>query len=428
MDNTSVHVDQNNNIPCGRDKAILFILLDAYRWDYLNDQDSPTVASLRDQSIYAKKLMSSAGFTQRSTIFTGALPITHGNYTMYIFDPKTSPFKLLFPFRWFLRVMPKRGLLYRFVRKCINQLPKIFSDWAPPGRIPSDILPLISVTEDLQPVYKPGSLPVDSLFNKFKDAGIQYKYLMAPVSGHDEPTMNKALEAMTPDNQVMFVQFSDTDGLVHICGPESDKRRTIVKEADDRVKQLREKFEQVHDNPWIVIVGDHGMSHTHTYLDIWSQVENEAREHGLVNGKHYLMFLDSTLARFWFFSNKAKTVLRPRIEEMLQTGGEFIGDKYFKERQVERNDRWYGELIWKADQGYGIFPDFFHSEEDKYIGMHGYDSREDDMKGTAVFYNSQLSGTEELPEAGLEDITPTLCDILELPYPDDATGNSLVQR
>lgn len=409
----------------GRNKAILFILLDAFRWDYLTPEDSPTLFEMSKSSIYARKLVTSSGFAQRSTISTGALPDTHGNYAMYTYDPVTSPYKALQFFSGVLRALPKSGYFYRLIRKIINQIPKLTDSYAPPGRIPSEILHLISVKEDLRPIYKSGSMSVESIYDKLQEAAIPYKYYMAPVSYNDEVTLKQMLADMDKGHQVLFVQFSDTDSGVHESGTAGEERRRIVRYTDDRIRKLKEKFEQTQENPWIVIVGDHGMVDVTKYIDIWTPIESFAKSNALINGRDYLMFLDSTLARFWFFSDHARQTLAPFLHDHLKEG-EFMTEEYMNSRHIPSNQQLYGELIWKANVSVGIFPDYFHWPSEKYQSMHGYDCTDNSMKGLAVLYNKLLNNQKIVEEAGLHDICPSLCDILALPYPKQNKGRSLL--
>lgn len=418
---------RRSEIPTGKDKGVLFILLDAFRWDYATKEDAPTIHALMQTGVHVKKLRSSSGFTQRSAIFTGALSDVHGNYTMYIHDPKSSPFKVLSPFNWLLRrIKPEHGLVYRVVRKFINQIPKLTTEWAPPGKIPTELLSKIAVVEDNDPIDQPGTLPLATVFDAFREHGIEYKYYMAPVSGHDEPTMQKVLEEIHAGGQVFFAQFSDTDGLVHKDGVASETRHRTVKEVDERVRKLKAAMEERFEDPWIIICGDHGMMDVHTYKDIWGPIEKEANALGLKHGKDYLMFLDSTLARFWFFNDAAREQLEPFVKELLSEDGEWMDDAYRKARSIPNNPFWYGELIWKADAGVGIFPDYFHGLEDKYIGMHGYDCTVEEMHGLGVISNASMPGQIVVEAGGLESMCATLCDLLELPVPESATGASFI--
>ena len=55
----------------GLDHKVLFVLLDALRHDYINSVDTPFLYSKISQGLYAKKLKSVSGFTQRTAIYTG---------------------------------------------------------------------------------------------------------------------------------------------------------------------------------------------------------------------------------------------------------------------------------------------------------------------------------------------------------------------
>ncbi|HBK34686.1 hypothetical protein A2239_00675 [Candidatus Uhrbacteria bacterium RIFOXYA2_FULL_40_9] len=412
----------------GKSKAILVILLDAFRWDYLTLEDSPTIFALSQKSLYIKKLVSSSGFTQRTALFTGTLPDKNGFYTMYIRDPQTSPYKILRPFTWILRSLPSSGLLFRIVRKFINQLPKLTTEWAPPGRIPSELLSQISVIEDRKPIQDKGSLPLESIFDCFREAHIPFSYYMAPVSGEDEPTMQNVLAEIKKGGQIFFVQFSDTDGLVHQSGVSSQKRHEVVQRVDARISELKQAMEKQFHDPWIVILGDHGMVDVTDYVDVWNITESEAKKHGLIQGKDYLFFLDSTLARFWFFTEKAQSLLEPYLRLHLSSQGEWIEESYRQSRHIPYHPAWYGDLIWKTHCGIGIFPDFFHGPNDRYRGMHGYDCQEDSQKGMLLFSHKSLPKQLCIESGGIEQICATLCDLLTIPPPKTSTGKSFLKN
>lgn len=109
------------------------------------------------------------------------------------------------------------------------------------------------------------------------------------------------------------------------------------------------------------------------YMDIWGIINEFTFKNKLVNGKDFLMFLDSTLDRFWFFNNKSRQLLEPFLKRELQEKGTFLDESYANNRRIPINPKLYGEIIWKANLGVGIFPDYFHSQNNKYKAMHGYD-------------------------------------------------------
>ena len=74
---------------------VLFILLDAFRHDYINPVDTPFLFAAAQKGVYAKKLKSTTGFTQRTAVLTGSMGTVSGMFTMYTFDRDGSPFRFL---------------------------------------------------------------------------------------------------------------------------------------------------------------------------------------------------------------------------------------------------------------------------------------------------------------------------------------------
>ena len=74
---------------------ILFILLDAFRHDYINPVDTPFLYAGTRRGVYARKLKTTTGFTQRTSIFTGAMGMESDMFTMFTFDYDGSPFRFL---------------------------------------------------------------------------------------------------------------------------------------------------------------------------------------------------------------------------------------------------------------------------------------------------------------------------------------------
>jgi hypothetical protein len=88
-------------------------------------------------------------------------------------------------------------------------------------------------------------------------------------------------------------------------------------------------------------------------------------------------------------------------------------------------DRRYGDLIWWANLGTMIFPDYFHDRYTHNKGMHGYDSDHDDMKGFFLAFGPNIS-TAVIEEAHLIDVCASLCATVGLKPPKSNQGKSLL--
>ena len=115
----------------------------------------------------------------------------------------------------------------------------------------------------------------------------------------------------------------------------------------------------------------------------------------------YLAVYDSTMARFWFFSEKA----RREITECLQAQpcGRVLSDEELSEMGTLFPDRRFGELVYLLDPGWLISRSDFNGTGWAPKGMHGY--HPDDPYSDAIF----LTNREPLsPMHSIADIYPQL--------------------
>jgi predicted AlkP superfamily pyrophosphatase or phosphodiesterase len=309
-------------------------------------------------------------------------------------------------------------------RKRIQQEASRFAAHAPPAHIPLAMLPYIGVSEDNRPIHLPGALDRESIFDVFSERGIDYKFLMFPLFNcDDEAVTNLFLAESETSAQVILGQFSDSDLFVHHCGPSSQKRRAITGEIDRRLREIALQFG--NDVTW-VIIGDHGMTDVHREIDIAAALEEIEKRSHVRRGSDYLMFLDSTMARFYFRNDRGRRFLETIKEtSIFPENGKFIDDRIAQEYQIPISDRRYGDLIWWADIGTLIFPDYFHDRHTHNKGMHGYDSEHDDMKG---FFLSMGPGipAKVIEECHLIDVCASLCAALGIRLPSGNLGRSLI--
>ena len=427
---------------------VVFILLDAFRGDYINPVDTPFLHAQSQQGVFGRKMKTTAGFCQRTTVVTGSRGESNGNFKMFAFDEEHSPYAFLRnknPGRS-LGVM-ERGLaalpstprftrvkrvLHRHLverpkmrlRTRIRQQAEQAGGNAPAGFIPFDLLPQLSVPEDEKPIHLPGAGTVESIFDVLTEAGIAYDYLLYPVIElADDAVLEAVLQRRDNEARLVLAQFSDSDFQVHHCGPSSPERRKIAAEIDRKLREIHTHYGEGHT--W-VIIGDHGMTDVTSELDANRITDDAARATGAVRGKDYLVFLDSTMARWRWLTPRGEAMavgLAAHVE--LKSRGRFVDDALAKTHAIPRHDRRFGDLIWWADPGVLVFPDYFHGPEDHNQGMHGYDSNHPDMKG---FFLACGPGIEprELTDADLTDVCPTLCGALGVRNPDAATGRSLI--
>jgi predicted AlkP superfamily pyrophosphatase or phosphodiesterase len=428
-------------------QKVLFLLLDAFRHDYINAVDTPFLFEAAQKGIYAKKLKSTAGFTQRTAIFTGSMGAASKTFTMYTFDREGSPFGFLkndskrealdrwAPWiekvpalagfkrvkRLFLEGQQRRERLYR---QWIHNEAKQYASHASPAFIPLALLPEIGVSEDHRPIHLPGALEQETIFDVFARQGIDYKFLMFPAFNcEDEAVLQSILGEAHSSATVVLTQFSDSDLRIHHCGPSSSERRCVAGEIDRRLREIAACYGK--DVTWVVI-GDHGMTDVVEEIDVAGELAALEKRGGARHGSDYLLFLDSTMARFRALTEKGKTFISNIAEaKLLQQKGTFVDADLAAKYSIPLDDRRYGDLIWWANLGTVIFPDYFHDRYTHDKGMHGYASEHDDMKGFFLAFGPDIS-SYNVAEAHLVDVCASLCAAVGVNPPASNEGNSLL--
>ena len=97
-----------------------------------------------------------------------------------------------------------------------------------------------------------------------------------------------------------------------------------IKKFDEKLKNFYSnisKKEKVN----IMFLGDHGMADIHEYINIEELISSFSKENGLERGQDYLYFLDSTMARFWFFGEKRDNYIESFYDYLNHVScGEFL--------------------------------------------------------------------------------------------------------
>jgi hypothetical protein len=180
-----------------------------------------------------------------------------------------------------------------------------------PGFIPLHLLPLIGVSEDRVSIHGPEAFAVPSIFDRLREEGGSYRFLMFPdLFGDDEAVFSATLASVSEGHDLYLLQFSDSDALCHLHGSEGEVRRRVTRELDRKVSVVAEAFENAYAQPSFMVIGDHGMMDVDTTVDVATVVHGRAAAAGLRHGYDYLLFLDSTLARLWSLNDRARRAAR----------------------------------------------------------------------------------------------------------------------
>jgi predicted AlkP superfamily pyrophosphatase or phosphodiesterase len=344
---------------------LFLILIDALRHDFIDPAHSPFLASLLPRADHAT-IIESVSFQTRPVFFAGLEPDQSDICHLYQYDPATSPFSFLKPFTALLPLLPQK-----ITRRIINRLAKIVershghlasAAVLGSGTIPLPLLPYFAPSERVFTDDPEAFAPQLSIFDMMRARGLRWNWVGYPRHFGSTVNILNAYHAL-PEAEVAYLHFSELDWIGHRFGPNSLEMHAAQTSLDETLKNLLQPA--LHAGASVVIFGDHGMVEVTQKIDLRALIE----QLGFAPGRDYLMFLDSTQARFWFFSERARTEIIKVLEKIPQ--GHILGAEELKNLHLAFTHRRYGDLIFALDGGIVIHPSYFESITAP-RGMHGY--------------------------------------------------------
>ena len=337
----------------------LFVFVDACGWEIIKDH--PFARSLAPER---RKLTSVFGYSSACipSIISGRWPVSHRNWCYFVYDPPHSPFRSLRHLRWLPRALTSR----RIFRHRLSKLLKVhlkFRGYFDLYNIPFEHISLFDFSEKKNPLQPGGMNAGPNIFDRLKERGIPYHV--------SDPTRTERanLDSLLADIGREAIDFAwlywpDLDGLLHRVGNLSPEVPAKLNAYEPWLAELMAKAHQHYEEVRLTIFSDHGMANCDILLDLRARIEPL----GLRMGVDYAVVYDSTMARFWFFGDRARRL----VTECLGTvpGGRIVPDAELEKLGALFPDRYFGELIFLADEGVLIVPS--HMGERPIRAMHGY--------------------------------------------------------
>ena len=415
----------------GNRETTVLVLLDAFRWDYLDAQNTPSLWSMRGRGRYVRRLRPSLGFCERTELLTGAYPVTTGNFTAIGYDPSGSPFQRLHPLLRLLTPLDQRCRVRSVLRRVLTHTLRRLGIRMPIFQIPFDQLRFFALTEDRRDHFDAQAFAVESLVDVMRANGRRayagaFTALGKP-NGDDENRIRLTLTHISAEYDLYLIYLGEPDRVGHRYGPDSTQRPAMTRQIDAQIRRLQDAFGSHFDAVHWVILGDHGMVQVNRQVDAGAVLHAAARRHGLRLGRDYHVFLDSTMVRVWTLDPQvtqlfAQVFTGPPLAGVGQLMTRSLADKL----HIPPPGKRYGDLIWWCDPGVLVFPDYFHVAQ-PVKGMHGYEPGLPESQGMALVVSPRVSPSE-VAQGELIDVCPTLCDLMNLHHPAQNQGTSFLER
>lgn len=336
-------------------KKTFFIWIDALRPDYIDRM--PFLSSLFTK-YNSGDLIPPVGYRTLIDFYTGKSSAIHNQFTAYGYTGnnlnKYSVLKKIIPKRYLYH--PLNLIRYYKKQSLIQKMNSRYLSFFEPS--------------NKKNYYLQNSLSVPTIFDKFREENKKFLIYDWPQiiteknnsldlgGDSDKRKTEKFLTLTKKEKDIYFIHLLDLDSMGHKFGPDSEEMSKALIEEDNHIKKIFSNLNVEEGN--FLIFSDHGMLNVKETYDLKSILPqfNEG----------YIYFLDSTMARFWFFNEEIKK----KVLEILKSSkkGHLITKKEKEELGLNFKNNFYGDEIFLMNSGSLILPNFFQDKPVK--GIHGY--------------------------------------------------------
>lgn len=354
----------------------IFVFIDALGWKIVKEHKF-----LADVLPYQQKITMQFGYSSSAipTILSGKTPAEHGHLGLFRFTLNDSPFKFFSKFAWLFHpeCFFNRGRVRHHLSKIVKKIYG-FTGYFQLYRMPIWKLKYMDYCEKQNLFVANGMKPCDNLFDTLSKMGVDFHIADWHLS--DKENYLRAEKAIEKGKKFLFVYTASLDGVLH---NKVNDFEAVQKKLDDMqadLKKLFNKAKEYADEVNFTVISDHGMTPLTGTVDLMNKIESAS----LIFGKDYGVCYDSTMARFYYLSDKAKELIPSLLDEET---GHILSEAEEREYGIYRSDRFFGDAIYLLNAGLQIVPS--DMGEKSLNGMHGF-SPQDEYSYAAILSNTEI--------------------------------------
>ena len=337
----------------------MVIFIDALGWEVLKGRKF-----LEDEMPHRQKLRSVFGFSSACvpSILTGRTPREHLHWSYFFYNKETSPFRALKPLSWLPKALTERGRVRHLISRVVGRVLG-FTGYFQLYNLPFKHAGLFDHCEK-NDIFKPGGMNRgDNIFDLLERNDVSYH--VSDWHDGEEANLQACEQAILNDDiEFAFLYMASMDGLLHQVGKESDQVDTKLAWYEDKLRDLLSTAREQFDDVRVFICSDHGMATVKQDIDMMSHIQALPLEYG----KDYVAVYDSTMARFWFKNDLAKSMISEKLTQL--DFGKTLSKPELEALGCDFEGDQFGELIFLLDPGSIIVPS--HMGLKTITGMHGY--------------------------------------------------------
>lgn len=337
----------------------MVIFIDALGWEVLKGRKF-----LEEEMPYRQKLRSVFGFSSACvpSILTGRTPDEHLHWSYFYYSKATSPFRALRALSWLPSALTERGrvrhLISRFVGKLMG-----FTGYFQLYNLPFKHAGLFDHCEKKN-IFKAGGMNKGKNIFDLLESN-QVPYHVSDWHDGEEENLKACEDAIVNDDiDFAFLYMASMDGLLHQVGKESAQVDAKLEWYEEKLRKLFATARGRFDDVRVFICSDHGMATVHTDVNLMSEIQGLP----LTYARDYVAVYDSTMARFWFMNDEARSRITDKLSSL--TCGRILSREELQTLGCDFEGNQFGELIFLLDPGSIIVPS--HMGLNTITGMHGY--------------------------------------------------------
>ncbi len=348
-----------------KDGCSIYVLIDALGWELLR-----TRPFLDDILIDRRRVQTILGYSCAAipSLLTGQYPNGHGRWNLFYRSPETSPFRWTYPLLWLPRSARESRVTRRLVKEISHRLSG-YTGYFAIYNLPLDRIHFFDICETAD-IYQPGGLaPARSIFDLFQENGVAYECYNYH-SYTDEQILDLIPHRLKEtDCRVYFLYLAEIDACLHFHLSDTDGVTAKLRWYEERLRKIYKAALARWGEARLYIFSDHGMTPIAATRDLIREVEAL----DLSVPADYLPAYDSTMARFWIFSDRAGARLRELLGSL--SYGRLLSEVELNELGLDFNDDRYGQKVFLMKPGELICPSDMGRA--RFDGMHGFHPRED---------------------------------------------------
>jgi predicted AlkP superfamily pyrophosphatase or phosphodiesterase len=385
--------------------------VDSLRHDFVTKDNMPFLHSLSKNGI-SGSLKPPPSFSLYPTWFAGLYPNESGRWGYY-YSPETSPHRFIKP------LLPVADKIMITRKLCNLIMWKLFYPYQTPALfLPLNLACYFESNEKLPP-WAPNFVPHITLFDILRKNGLKWLFI---GPSYTSTILRHFAKKVSEESSFIWLFFSEVDHICHTYGPASRRAQETLNVIDLAIRAVFNKLKRIFPKVDVLVFGDHGSVECKEIVDI----EHILKTLDVKPPRDYLYFLGATDAKFWFKNNYSRAVIEKTLNKLKL--GKILKNSELTEYKCKFNNSRYGELIWFANEGTIISPNFFNGPIIP-KAMHGYLPQAKDNWSAFVLSSPDLNAKGIKLQAPFElvDVFPTLLDLLNLEIPEKNGRKSILK-